>query len=302
MSVFRSVQAWGRLLGRLPKLLYIALRYTIATNRQARRLPSEAQPLFRAQRQQEGCRFLCRIMGLEVDASNAALPTGTPGLLVANHLGALDPIVLATCWPVAFVGKAELRRWPLIGWLCRSYGVLFVARERRTQSAHFVQQVRARLQAGVPVLVFPEGTTSRGDAVQPFKTGAFEAVAGMPQSWVLPVSLCIQEVDGKPASGRERQWLAWHAQVSFVRHLSRWLRLRRARLQVRVGRPISTLHKTRKKLAQEAFEVVQGLYEAMLKATVDTAGPMQKIPASTAKQSASAAVSESSSSERWGNS
>jgi len=297
MRGMQKLQGWGRLWGRLPKLLYITLRYTIATNRQARRLPAQVQPLFRAQRQQEGCRLLCRIMGLEVEAPGAALPANTCGLLVANHLGALDPIVLATCWPVAFVGKAELARWPLIGWLCRSYGVLFVARERRTQSAHFVQQVRARLQAGVPVLVFPEGTTGTGEAVQPFKTGAFEAVAGMPAGWVLPVSLCIHKVNGKPASPEERRWLAWTGGLPFWRHLSRWLRLRGVKLQVRTGSPISATHKTRKQLAQEAFSVVQGLYAEMLRTAVEVRGSMQKFSASTAKQSASAAVSESSSSD-----
>ncbi|WP_054684161.1 lysophospholipid acyltransferase family protein [Rhodothermus marinus] len=256
--------SWWRALRRLPRLLAITLWYTARTALQARRLPPERQPLYRARRQQEGCRILCRLLGITVQAPEVSLPAGRPGLLVANHFSALDPIVLATCWSVSFVGKAELARWPLIGWLCRTYGVLFVERERRTRSVAFVRQVRERLEAGVPVMVFPEGTTGPGDAVQPFKTGAFEAVAGLEESWVLPVSLCLQQVDGQPATPEVRRRYAWTEGLSFLRHLIRWLGTAQMQLQVRIGAPIPTAGRHRKALAREAFEQVRALYQEML--------------------------------------
>ncbi|SHK20296.1 lysophospholipid acyltransferase family protein [Rhodothermus profundi] len=257
--------SWWRVLKRLPRLLGTTLWYTAWTAWKVRRLPSVQRPMYRAQRLQEGCRILCRLMGIVVDAPDCPpLPAGQPGLLVANHFSALDPIVLATCWPVAFVGKAELARWPLIGWLCRTYGVLFVERERRTRSVAIIQQMRTWLAAGVPVMVFPEGTTGTGETVRPFKTGAFEAVAGLEEGWVLPVSLCLQRVNGRLATPEVRRWYAWTEGLSFLRHLLRWLGTKHLHLKVQVGTPIPTTGQHRKQLAQQAFEQVRALYHKML--------------------------------------
>ncbi len=284
--------SWWRILRRLPRLLGITLWYTARTAWQARRLSPAQRPLYRARRLQEGCQILCRLMGIAVRASGPSLPEGRPSLLVANHFSALDPIVLATCWPVAFVGKAELARWPLIGWLCRTYGVLFVERARRTRSLTFVRQVQERIKAGVPVMVFPEGTTGPGDTVQPFKTGAFEAVAGLADSWVLPVSLCLQRVDGGPATPDMRRWYAWTEGLSFLRHLLRWLGTRSLQLQVRVGTPIPTADRHRKELAHKAYEQVQALYHEMLAEGLTAAANDRIFLSVSAKQTRPDTVSE----------
>lgn len=283
---------WRRVLQRLPWLLGVTLWYTAQTAWRARRLPLAQQPLYRARRLQEGCQILCRLMGITVHAAKATLPAGWPGLLVANHFSALDPIVLATCWPVAFVGKAELARWPLIGWLCRTYGVLFVERERRTRSVAFIQQVRAWLKAGVSVMVFPEGTTGPGDTVQPFKTGVFEAIAGLEEGWVLPVALCLQRAGERPATSEVRRWYAWTAGLSFLRHLLRWLEAAQLHLQVHTGTPISTADQDRKKLAREAFEQVRALYHEMLCEGLSPAADDRIFAATSMKQSGPGIVSE----------
>ncbi len=211
---------------------------------------------------------------------------------MANHFSALDPIVLATCWPVAFVGKAELARWPLIGWLCRTYGVLFVERARRKRSVAFVRQVQERLEAGVPVMVFPEGTTGASDAVQPFKTGAFEAVARLNASWVLPVSLCLQQVDGRPATPAVRRWYAWTEGLSFLRHLMRWLGTAHVQLQVRIGTPIPAAGRHRKELAREAFEQVRTLYQEMLTGATSSTLDDRIFSSVSVKQTGPGTVSE----------
>lgn len=107
--------------------------------------------------------------------------------IVSNHISWLDIIVLGGQLPVHFVSKAEVRRWPVIGWLAAQAGTLFIQR-----GAHGSQQIIDTLQAHLAeeqfVAIFPEGTTSKGDNVKPFHPRLF-AAAIETATPVLPVTL-----------------------------------------------------------------------------------------------------------------
>ena len=101
---------------------------------------------------------------------------GTAQLLVSNHVSWLDVIVLQALFPHArFVSKAEVQHWPLIGRLVTGAGTLFVERNRPRQTGHCVDAIATALAAGGTVAVFPEGTTSDGQAVLPFRSGLLQA-------------------------------------------------------------------------------------------------------------------------------
>ena len=97
-------------------------------------------------------------------------------MLVANHVSWLDVIVLRAQFPHArFVSKAEVRHWPLIGRLVVATGPFFVERDRPRQTGQSVDAIAAALAAGETVVVFPEGTTSNGHAVLPFRASLLQA-------------------------------------------------------------------------------------------------------------------------------
>ncbi len=225
-------------------------------------VPEAERSAYRARLQRQACAVFCRILGVRVTRSGA-LPEARAVLAVSNHLGLLDPWVLASQMSLAFVAKAEMNDWPVVGWICRTVGIIFVARERRMQANTFVEQVQRRLREGVRVLVFPEGTTSNGETVMPFKTGAFEAVAGMEDGAVLPLYLNVREVEGRPATGRLREKITW-ADPSQTMLQNFWsvLGLRSVRLEVCVGTPISTAGRDRKTLARLSHAAVLALAEA----------------------------------------
>jgi lyso-ornithine lipid O-acyltransferase len=112
----------------------------------------------------------------------------SPAVLVANHISYFDPLIIASSVPCTAVAKREVLSWPCIGELCRRLGVLFVQREDSLSGARVLREARRALDAGVSVLVFPEGTTTRGQAVLPFKRGIFglAALASVP---IVPVAL-----------------------------------------------------------------------------------------------------------------
>lgn len=105
---------------------------------------------------------------------------GTPvtqGLLTCNHLSYLDIVVLAAIQPQIFLSKAEVRNWPIIGALTRCAGTLFVRRERKSDVSDLQARFSEVVSQGVPLTVFPEGTSSDGSSVLPFFSSLLEPAA-----------------------------------------------------------------------------------------------------------------------------
>lgn len=122
--------------------------------------------------QQWACAVL-EALGIQVRLQGV-IQTGQ--LLVANHVSWLDVIVLHSLCPQArFVAKSDVLRWPLIGRLAQGAGTLFVQRDRPRMAARIVSEVTTVLGSGGTVMVFPEGTTSDGVAVLPFRSSLLQA-------------------------------------------------------------------------------------------------------------------------------
>lgn len=142
-------------------------------------------------------RQLLEMLGVRVQfgGGRAALP---PGLVICNHISWLDIFVINALAPTAFVSKAEVKDWPLIGWLCRHTETIFLERGSRAAAQRTRQVVSDKLRAGVRVAAFPEGTTTRGDHVLPFHTALFQSAidANVP---VIPLALRYTDRQGNPS-------------------------------------------------------------------------------------------------------
>jgi 1-acyl-sn-glycerol-3-phosphate acyltransferase len=129
------------------------------------------RPAARARWLHRWCHFAVRVLGLRLTTLGSMPRTG---LLVCNHLSYLDIIALCALRPCVFVAKSEVGRWPLFGWLARSAGTIFVERLRKADCARVVRQMNHALERGMLVVLFPEGTSSDGTTVLPFKPALLE--------------------------------------------------------------------------------------------------------------------------------
>lgn len=218
----------------------------------------EERRLYRARRQQRACAKFCRILGLKIH-TRGRMPEGGAMLVVANHLGLADVWVVASVMPVAFAAKAEMGGWPVMGWICRTVGVVFVERERRMATSKFVDDIRRAMRAGVRVLVFPEGTTGNGRSVRSFKTGGFAAVAEMNDGFVLPVYHNAVKMNGRPTTLEDREKLGWFGDAPMLDSALVWMGQKSIEVEVRIGEPIPTLGADRKELARLSQEAVEAL-------------------------------------------
>jgi 1-acyl-sn-glycerol-3-phosphate acyltransferase len=170
-------------------------------------------------------RRLLEVQGVRVSI-RGSVPSG-PTVLVANHLGYLDPIVVGALLPCAAIAKSELASWPLVGRVARHVGTLFLRRGDPYDGALVLRRAFRRLVAGIPVLNFPEGTTTDGSSsVLPFHRGVFGLArrAGVP---VVPVALRFDPAE-----------TAWVGGEAFLPHYA-WMSARPAiEAQVRFGEPV----------------------------------------------------------------
>jgi 1-acyl-sn-glycerol-3-phosphate acyltransferase len=101
-------------------------------------------------------------------------PVPTHGLLASNHLSYLDILVLGAITPAVFVAKREVRGWPILGWFAWLASTVFVRREQRSDVVRATAEIKAALDTRALVVLFPEGTSSGGDTVLPFKSALLD--------------------------------------------------------------------------------------------------------------------------------
>ena len=193
-------------------------------------------------------RMTARAVGLEVRARGTPAPAGT--LVAANHVGYLDILALGATTPGRFLAKAEIAGWPLLGWLARQGGTVFLERERPRHVREWIDLLVQFLGRGERLILFPEaGVSPDGVSLEPFRPMVFEAAvrAGRP---VVPVALCYVEPEDP------RVW-AWTDEPSLWKHLwHRVLPAGRIVVEVRFGRPLFPDADGRKGLARRARDEV----------------------------------------------
>ncbi|ALP62193.1 lysophospholipid acyltransferase family protein [Paraburkholderia caribensis] len=170
-------------------------------------------------------------MRLVVHNDGARLDEGV--LVVANHISWLDIYVINAWRPTPFVSKAEIRKWPVVGWLAQQLGTVFIQREKRSDAKRIMHELANRLNAGELMCVFPEGTTSDGVQLLPFHANMFQAAVSASRP-VQPVCMMYED-----AQGRQSTAPAYIGELSLGESLDAMLRAGPLTAHVYVGAPLA---------------------------------------------------------------
>ena len=159
-----------------------------------------------------GC---CRCLGLRVRVVGVPRARGLPVVFVSNHSSWMDIPVLGACLPACFISKDAVARWPVVSLIARLGRTVYVSR-RTTGAARENTAIRGRLAAGDSLILFPEGTTSDGARVMPFRS-AFLAIAESEQPHLLqPVTVVYDEIDYLPVRRADRALFAWFGDMELA--------------------------------------------------------------------------------------
>jgi 1-acyl-sn-glycerol-3-phosphate acyltransferase len=197
---------------------------------------------------------LVRIMGIATEVSGPPPDAAETGaMLASNHVSWLDMFVISGVRSTRFIAKSEIRDWPMAGWIAERAGTIFIRRERRRDTARINELVHAALQRGDCVGLFPEGTTTEGDALLKFHSSLFEpAVAN--RAHVHPCAIRYENADGTLC----RQ-MAFVGELSFMQSLGLAIRQRGVVARLAFAPPIDTAGQGRREVAQAAQERVASL-------------------------------------------
>ncbi len=240
----RVARAFTRLAG----LSLISLTHWLRLTAALPFTPREDRPLARARALQTASALTLQALGVHCDL-RGAVPTG--GLLASNHLSYLDVLVLAALCPMTFVAKKEVSRWPLIGALVRRFGCLFIQRSRVSDLPTVIALLENRVGHGLVVCIFPEGTTTDGSFLAPFKSALFEPATA--HGW--PVTAA--RIDYATHSGSVEHDICYWGDMSFPSHLIKLLSLERITACVRLV-PVPESN-SRKALARVTRKTIAGL-------------------------------------------
>jgi 1-acyl-sn-glycerol-3-phosphate acyltransferase len=165
-------------------------------------------------------RLCARILGFRIVVRGRRVRE-RPVLFAVNHVSYLDITVLGAVMTGCFVAKEEVAGWPLFGLLAKLQRSVFIAR-RRSAVARHGDDISERLEAGDNLILFPEGTSSDGTRVLPFKSALFAVAQGRPHGEPLkvqPVSIAYTRLNGVPLGRGMRPFFAWYGDMDLLPHL-----------------------------------------------------------------------------------
>ncbi len=173
------------------------------------------------------------------------------GLVVSNHLSYLDIVILSAAMPCFFVSKTEVGSWPYFGRAARTGGTIFLDRKSRASTVRAGREIAERLALPIPVLLFPEGTSSDGAEVLRFHSSLFEpAVAGGATVTAASVRYVLED-------GRRERDLCWYDDTLFLPHLWKALGVAGFVAEVTFGEP--HVYPDRRTAADATHEEVAGM-------------------------------------------
>jgi 1-acyl-sn-glycerol-3-phosphate acyltransferase len=164
------------------------------------------------------------LMNIELTVLNDP-PENQHYLFVGNHQGMLDILLLAAVHPCLFITSVELRETPFLGTLAEIGGSLFVERRSRSNIINEMIGIRQVLQQGFSVILFPEGTSTNGERILPFKKTLMTAAAGTGIP-IKPFVINYRSVNGEPMSHKWRDFVCWYGDIKFYQSLWRLLTVR----------------------------------------------------------------------------
>ncbi len=221
-------------------------------------------PRLRLALTREWSRSLLVLLGVRLTIRGEPLNEASHNVMVvANHVSWLDIYILNAAWPARFVSKAEVRNWPVVGWLAEVTGTLFLERSKRRDTARINNVITAALKQGDCVAFFPEGTTTDGTRLLPFLASLLQPAIDA-EAELRPVALRYLNADGSINTRA-----AYYDDMSMLDSLRNILAQREIRAELHFLAPIACAHKTRRELARQS--------EAAISSALNLANP-HRIP------------------------
>ena len=204
-----------------------------------------------------------RILNIKITVEGDAGQLQRGGcVIISNHFGYLDGIVLGSLFPVIFVSKQEVKSWPVIGWWTTLCGTVFINRQRKGLIPLAVKEISEKLKQQANILLFPEGAATNGERMLPFQTAPLAAPLRS-RAIIVPLTLAYQSIDEQPISTANRDLVYCYDDMPDAPHFWKLLGLRRIEASVTIQPKVDCSgyednSAGRKRLAEDCYNRVLG--------------------------------------------
>lgn len=184
------------------------------------------------------CQHLLGIFNVRVMRFGNSPPlykTASNNLLIANHISWLDIHAINCIFPIRFVAKSDIRSWPVFGYFAKKTNVLFIERGKKQHAARIVDTVTLSLKAGDNLCLFPEGTTTDGTVIMPFK-GSLIQSAIEARATIWPVAIRYPHHDGSTNTD-----VAYAGDTTLLQSIKQVLLQKQPVVELHFLAPISTI-------------------------------------------------------------
>jgi lyso-ornithine lipid O-acyltransferase len=183
-------------------------------------------------------------------------------VIIANHVSYVDGIVLGSIFPILFVSKREVKKWPIVGQWNVLCGTIFINRQKKGLVGALIRELTRKLKQEANILLFPEGTSTNGEKMLPFQTVPLAAPLRS-RSIIVPVTVTYKTIDEQPVTPANRDLIYWYGDMEFVSHFWNLLALRNVEVLVTIQPKIECFDYPdnsagRRKLAEDCYNSVLG--------------------------------------------
>ncbi len=208
----------------------------------------------REQRIRDWSAEFLRILNIRVTVHGPAPNEASKQVLfVANHISWIDIWAIKQMHPINFVAKSEVRSWPVIGWLAEKVDTLFIERTKRHDTGRTANEMEKGLRAGKCLCLFPEGTTTDGSELKPFKTGLLQSAINA-EAIVWPVAIRYPNPDDSINTA-----IAYAGDTTLLQSMRAVLRQREIRVELHFAPPIPAGDQERRHLSHQARHAISSL-------------------------------------------
>jgi 1-acyl-sn-glycerol-3-phosphate acyltransferase len=203
-----------------------------------------------------GCIY--RLLGVKVTLKGDSI-SKVPTFFVANHISYIDIPILGSILRAPFVAKENVKHWPFIGWIARLQRTIFISRNARSL-AREIRTMRNRICRGESLILFPEGTSTNGIQVNPFKSGFFSIFQHVPEEMkvmIQPVTIQFKRLNGVRITRYFSKLVGWFGDLEMLPHLWQMLKWGQFDVEITVHKPFSPFNNaTRYELSERAWRDV----------------------------------------------
>ena len=207
--------------------------------------------------------LLRRILNIKVTVvGDVEQLEGGGRVIISNHLSYVDGIVLGSVFPVVFISKREVKRWPVVGLWTILCGTVFIDRQRKQRVGLLVAETSRKLKEGANILLFPEGHATNGERMLPFQTVPLAAPLRN-RSIIVPLTLVYNSINDQAVSTANRNLVYCYNEMAFAPHFWQLLTLRSVEATVTIQSKIDCSRYEdssagRKRLAADCYDRVAG--------------------------------------------